>query len=260
MLLAIDVGNTNVCFALFQQQELVYFWRARTNSNYTVDEWAVWLGQLLNLHHLSFENIKETILCSVVPNLVNVLQELCQRYLKSVPLVVGSASLNLGILSKIDCPGEEGADMMVNAVAAHTLYKGPLLIIDFGTATTISFVDIDGNFCGTAIAPGINCSLEALYKATAKLPMISITRPQNVIGTNTIDSMMGGLFWGYVAMIEGLVARAQAECAERFKAQKIKVIATGGLGGLIKPATDVIDIYDPNLTLNGLAIIHEQNK
>lgn len=260
MLLAIDVGNTNVCFALFQQQELVYFWRARTDSKYTVDEWAVWLEQILKLHHLSFENIKDTILCSVVPNLIDVLQELCRRYIHSVPFVIGSASLNLGILSKIDRPGEEGADMMVNAVAAHTLYKGPLLIIDFGTATTMSFVDAEGNFCGTAIAPGVNCSLEALYNATAKLPMISISRPQHVIGTNTVDSMMGGLFWGYVAMVEGLVARARIECAERFKVQQIKVIATGGLGGLIKPATDVIDIYDPNLTLSGLAIIHEQNK
>ncbi|MBN9343343.1 MAG: pantothenate kinase [Caedibacter sp. 38-128] len=260
MLLAIDAGNTNVCFALFKQSELVYTWRARTNSKYTADEWAVWLGQLLKLHNLSFEDIKETILCSVVPDLVGSLQEFCRHYINSTPLVVGNSSINLGILSKIDRPGEEGADMMVNAVAAHTLYGGPLLVIDFGTATTMSFIDADGNFCGTAIAPGVNCSLDALYNAAAKLPMISISRPKYIIGTNTVDSMMGGIFWGYVAMIEGLVSRARRECVERFNAQQIKVIATGGLGGLIKPATDVIDIYNPNLTLSGLAIIHERNK
>lgn len=260
MLLAIDAGNTNVCFALFRQRELIYTWRARTNSKYTVDEWAVWFGQILKLHNLSFQDIKETILCSVVPDLMESLQEFCCHYLKSKPLVIGSSSLNLGILSKIDQPGEEGADMMVNAVAAHTLYGGPLLVIDFGTATTMSFIDAEGNFCGTAIAPGVNCSLEALYNAAVKLPMISISQPKHIIGTNTVDSMMAGVFWGYVSMIEGLVTRARKECIERFNTQQIKVIATGGLGGLIKPATEVIGIYDPNLTLNGLAIIHEQNK
>lgn len=260
MLLAIDAGNTNVCFALFKKKELIYTWRARTNSKYTVDEWAVWLGQILKLHNLSFQDIQETILCSVVPDLVESLKEFCCHYINSMPVVIGSSSVKLGILSKIDRPGEEGADMMVNAVAAHTLYGGPLLVIDFGTATTMSFIDGDGNFCGTAIAPGVNCSLEALYNAAAKLPMISISRPKHIIGTNTVDSMMAGVFWGYVAMIEGLVARARQECVERFNTQQIKVIATGGLGGLIKPATDVIDVYNPNLTLSGLAIIHEQNK
>jgi type III pantothenate kinase len=260
MLLAIDAGNTNVCFALFKQRELLHTWRARTNSRYTVDEWAVWLGQILKLHNLSFERIQETILCSVVPDLVESLQEFCCQYINCAPLIIGSPSVKLKILSKIDRPGEEGADMMVNAVAAHTLYEGPLLVIDFGTATTMSFVDAEGNFCGTAIAPGINCSLEALYNAAAKLPMISISRPQHIIGTNTVDSMMAGIFWGYVSMIEGLVIRARIECAERFKAEQIKVIATGGLGGLIKPATTIIDIYNPHLTLSGLAIIHERNK
>ncbi|AIL13052.1 pantothenate kinase [Candidatus Paracaedimonas acanthamoebae] len=260
MLLAIDAGNTNVCFALFKKRELIYTWRARTNSKYTMDEWAVWLGQILKLHNLSFKDIKETILCSVVPDLIESLQELCRHYINSMPLVIGNSSLNLGIISKIDRPGEEGADMMVNAVAAHTLYGGPLLVIDFGTATTMSFIDVDGNFCGTAIAPGVNCSLEALYNAAAKLPMISISRPKYIIGTNTVDSMMAGVFWGYVAMIEGLVSRAREECIERFDARQIKVIATGGLGGLIKPATNIIDIYNPNLTLSGLAIIHERNK
>ncbi|OJX13970.1 MAG: hypothetical protein BGO77_01210 [Caedibacter sp. 37-49] len=260
MLLAIDAGNTNVCFALFREKKLLHTWRARSSFKYTRDEWAVWLGEILKLNSFSFKDVKETILCSVVPDLVESLQEFCHQYLNSVPLIIGSSSINLGILSKIDRPGEEGADMMVNAVAAHTLYSGPLLVIDFGTATTMSFIDREGNFCGTAIAPGVNCSLDALYNAAAKLPMISVSRPQYVIGTNTIDSMRAGVFWGYVSMIEGLVKRAQAECAERFDAHQLKVVATGGLGGLIKPATDVIDIYNPDLTLNGLAIIHERNK
>ncbi len=260
MLLAIDAGNTNVCFALFKEKKLLHTWRARSSFKYTRDEWAVWLGEILKLNSLTFKDVKETILCSVVPDLVESLQEFCRHYLNSVPLLVGNSSTKLEILSKIDRPGEEGADMMVNAVAAHTLYGGPLLVIDFGTATTMSFIDEAGNFCGTAIAPGVNCSLDALYNAAAKLPMISVSRPQYVIGTNTVDSMRAGVFWGYVSMIEGLVKRARAECAERFDVQQIKVIATGGIGGLIKPATDVIDIYNPDLTLSGLAIIHERNK
>lgn len=260
MLLAIDIGNTNVCFALFKGREILHTWRARTSSKYTRDEWAVWFVQILKLNGLTFEDIKETILCSVVPDVVDILQEFCCHYIKSEPLLIGGTSTKLGIISKIDHPGEEGADMMVNAVAAHTLYGGPLLVIDFGTATTMSFIDEEGNFCGTAIAPGVNCSLEALYNAAAKLPMISLRCPKNVIGTNTVDSMMAGVFWGYVSMIEGLVKRAFIECAERFKVQTIKVVATGGLGGLIKPATDIIDIYNPDLTLSGLAIIHERNK
>lgn len=260
MLLAIDVGNTDVCFALFKKDSLLYKWRARTHTQYTKDEWAIWLRQILEIYNLSFNDINGAIISSVVPIVTESLREFCTTYLNRAPLVVGESSTKTDVLSKIDRPGEEGSDLIVNAVAAHSLYGGPLLIISFGTATTLSFVDYEGHFCGTVIAPGLNCSLEALYRSAAKLPMITIGRTQNIIGTNTHDSMLAGVFWGHVCMVEGLIKRAKKECMERFNAANLKVIATGGLAELIKPTTDIIDMYDADLTLSGLAIIYDKNR
>ena len=254
MLLAIDSGNTNIVFAVYDGDILRGEWRASTDSERTADELGVWLTQLLSIEGLNRLDITSAIVASVVPAMVFSLKTLCRRYFRCEPLVVGDEGVNLGLSILLDRPEEVGADRLVNAVAAHKCYKGPLIVIDFGTATTFDVVDATGNYCGGAIAPGINLSLEALHAAAAKLPRVAIGRPKQVIGRATVPAMQSGIFWGYVGLIEGLVRRIK----EEFGAEML-VVATGGLAPLFADATKVINALDADLTLRGLLEIHRRN-
>lgn len=254
MLLAIDAGNTNIVFAVFDGEQVRGEWRASTDTDRTADELGVWLMQLLTIEKMNREDIDAAIIASVVPAMVFSLKTLCRRYFNCDPLVVGSEGVDLGINIWLDRPEEVGADRLVNAVAAHKCYPGPMIVIDFGTATTFDVIDAEGNYCGGAIAPGINLSLEALHMAAAKLPRVAIGRPRTVIGKATVPAMQSGIFWGYVGLIEGLVKRIQ----EEFGADML-VLATGGLAPLFAEATKDIHKLDPDLTLRGLLEIHRRN-
>lgn len=254
MLLAIDAGNTNIVFAVFDGEQVRGEWRASTHTDRTADELGVWLMQLLTTENLNREDISAVIIASVVPAIVFNLKTLCRRYFGCEPRVVGDEGVDLGIQVLLDRPEEVGADRLVNAVAAHKFYRGPLIVIDFGTATTFDVVDGQGNYCGGAIAPGINLSLEALHMAAAKLPRVAIGRPKQVIGKATVPAMMSGIFWGYVGLIEGLVRRMEEEFGS-----KMLVVATGGLAPLFADATPVINELASDLTLRGLLEIHHRN-
>lgn len=254
MLLAIDSGNTNIVFAVFDGEDIRGEWRASTNSSRTADEFGVWLTQLLSLSGLKPEDITSAIIASVVPALVFNLKSLCRRYFRCEPLVVGDAGVDLGLEILLERPEEVGADRLVNAVAAHHGYDGAVIVVDFGTATTFDVVDEHGNYCGGAIAPGINLSLEAMHMAAAKLPRVAIGRPKEVIGKSTVSAMRSGIFWGYVGLIEGLVRRTKEEFGG-----DMTVVATGGLAPLFREATDIINHLDPDLTLRGLLEIHRRN-
>jgi type III pantothenate kinase len=255
MLLTIDVGNTNTKLAIFDDGVLKGQWRSATDTTRTADEYAVWLTQLMELQGLKRTEIDAAIIASVVPETTFNLVTLCRRYFSIQPLIVGDPGVELGIKALIDNPLEVGADRLVNAVAAQARYGGPLIIVDFGTATTFDLVDSGGNYAGGVIAPGINLSLKALYMAAAKLPRVDIRRPQRVIATNTIQAMQSGIFWGYVGLIEGIVARMRAEAEA-----ELPVIATGGLAPMFAGATNAITTVDSDITLRGLLLIHERNK
>lgn len=255
MLLAIDSGNTNIVFAVYDGETRKGEWRSATNPNRTADEYAVWLTQLMALDGLTRSDVDAAILANVVPAADFSLKSLCRRYFACEPLIVGAPDVDLGIDALVDNPEEVGADRLVNAVGAHNRYPGALIVIDFGTATTFDVIDDAGNYCGGAIAPGINLSLDALDAAAAKLPRVAIHRPSRVIGKGTVTAMQSGIYWGYVALIEGLVARIRAEFGAT-----MTVIATGGLAPLFAEATDVIQALDDDLTLRGLVAIHARNR
>ncbi|MBF0248236.1 MAG: type III pantothenate kinase [Alphaproteobacteria bacterium] len=256
MLLAIDSGNTNTVFAVFGADGAVRGeWRASTTANRTADEYGVWLMRLLELEGIQPADVAAAIVATVVPANLHSLKTLCERYFKATPLVVGEVGVDLGLEIKIPNAAEIGADRLVNAVAAFVRYGWPLICVDFGTATTFDVIDVDGGYMGGAIAPGINLSLEALHLAAAKLPRVAVGRPDKVIGTGTVSAMQSGIFWGYVSMIEGMVARIRAEYGD----PSMKVIATGGLSTLFAEATAVIDGIDRDLTLRGLFQIHQRN-
>lgn len=254
MLLAIDSGNTNVLFAVFDGEEKKGEWRSARAANRTADEYAVWLMHLMAMDGLKPEDIDAAIVANVVPAASYDLRMLCQRYFGVRPLVVGDPEVELGIEIKVNNPEEVGADRLVNAVGAQERYAVPLIIIDFGTATTFDVVDDTGAYAGGVIAPGINLSLEALHTAAAQLPRVAVSRPEKVIGKGTVSAMQSGIYYGYVGLIEGLVARMKTE----LKADA-KVIATGGLAPLFNEATDVIDELDGGLTLRGLLSIYRRN-
>lgn len=254
MLLAIDVGNTNIVFAIFAGETLQGEWRASSDVRRTADEYAVWLTQLMVLNGLSREDIDASIIASVVPEAIFNLVTLATRYFGVKPLIVGDKDLNLGIGIKLDRPDEIGADRLVNAVAAKALLGSPVVVIDFGTATTFDVVDQDGDYAGGVIAPGINLSLQALYMAAAKLPRIAIKQTDTVIGTGTISAMQSGIFWGYIGLIEGLLIRIRSEIGV-----PLKTVATGGLAPLFATATTSFDVVDTDLTLTGLRLIHSRN-
>jgi type III pantothenate kinase len=254
MLLAIEQGNTNTLFAVHDGERWSAQWRAATHSSRTADEYAVWLSQLLAMAGLQLGVFNGCIISSVVPQSVFNLRNLARRYLKVEPLVIGE-NAELGIPVRIDKPSEAGADRLVNAIGAHVAYPGDLIIIDSGTATTFDIVAADGGFEGGVIAPGINLSMEALHAAAAKLPRVAIQRPLSVVGTDTVGAMQSGVFWGYIGLIEGLIARIKAE-----RAQPLTVVATGGVASLFQGATEAIDRFDPDLTIRGLLEIWRRNR
>ena len=255
MLLAADVGNTNVVFALFEGREIKARWRIATDPRRTGDEYAVWLLRLLELQGHAREDIDRIIIGSVVPRSIHNLTVLAQKYFGIDPLIAGQDAAEWGIAIDVDDPRTLGADRALNTIAAHAKYEGDLIVIDFGTATTIDAVDFTGAYKGGIIAPGINLSLDALVGNTAKLPRIAIRKPddENVIGRNTEDQMLIGVFWGYVALIEGLVDRMRRQIG-----RPAKVVATGGLALLFDEITDLFDEVDSDLTLDGLAMLAER--
>lgn len=253
MLLAIEQGNTNTLFAVHDGTDWIAQWRAATDSSRTADEYAVWLSQLLNMAGLALGAFNGCIVSSVVPQSVFNLRNLARRYLHVEPLVIGE-NVDLGIPIRIDKPSEAGADRLVNAVGAHIVYPGPLIVIDSGTATTFDVIGADGGFEGGVIAPGINLSMEALHNAAAKLPRVAIQKPQRVVGTDTVGAMQAGVFWGYVALIEGLIARIKAE-----RNENLTVVATGGVASLFHGATMAIDHFDSDLTIRGMLEIWRRN-
>jgi type III pantothenate kinase len=256
MLLAIDSGNTNLVCAVYDGDRLCGSWRAATNPHRTADEYAVWLLQLMAWSGLAPQDIDAAIIGSVVPETTFNLIRLCQRYFSSEPLIVGRPDCLLGIGIDLDMPQQEiGADRVANAVAAQDRYRPPLIVLDFGTATTFDILDRAGNYCGGIIAPGINLSLRALDMAAARLPRIGIRRPPTVVGRSTVPAMESGVFWGYVGLVEGIVQRIRAE-----RGEAMEVIATGGLAPLLAGATEVIAHIDPDLTLWGLRLIHQRNR
>ncbi|MGH1481110.1 MAG: type III pantothenate kinase [Geminicoccales bacterium] len=246
LLLAVDVGNTNTVFAIYSDKKPLGQWRISTIRDRTGDEYAAALTQLMTLGGIDHRTVQDVVISSVVPQALPALKGMCAHVFDCTPQIVGD---NLGVTVEIaiDNPREVGADRLVNAVAAHSRYGGPLIVVDFGTATTFDVVDGDGRYCGGVIAAGINLSLEALNRAAAKLPRVAVERPERVIGGSTVTAMQSGVYWGYVSMIEGMVQRIQTE----FGAE-MTVVATGGLGGLFADATDRIEHYDRDLTMAGL--------
>lgn len=255
MLLAIEQGNTNTLFAVHDGETWIAQWRSATESTRTADEYAVWLSQLFEMNGLTMKSLSGCIISSVVPQSIFNLRNLSRRYLGVEPLIIGE-NAELGVAVRIDKPSEAGADRLVNAVGAHIAYPGPLIVIDSGTATTFDIVAADGGFEGGIIAPGVNLSMQALHDAAAKLPRIAIQRPERnrVVGTDTVTAMQSGVFWGYIGLIEGLIGRIKAERGEH-----LTVVATGGVVSLFEGATDMIDHYDPDLTIRGLLEIHRRN-
>jgi len=250
MLLAIDAGNTNVVFALVDGAEIRTRWRIATDPRRTADQYAVWLYQLLELEGLSKADVSKVIIGTVVPRALHNLEVLASKYFGVEALVAGKGAAEWPIRLDVDEPHNVGADRALNAIAAHFKYPGDLIVVDFGTATTFDRVGSDGAYRGGIIAPGINLSLDALVSAAAKLPRIAIEAPTNgsVIGRTTADQMLIGIYWGYVAMIEGLVARMKAEIGGA-----ATVVATGGLASLFDERTDAFDAIEPDLTIQGLA-------
>ena len=255
MLLVADVGNTNVVFALYEGREIRARWRIATDPRRTGDEYAVWLMQLLEIEGLGRTDIDRIIIGTVVPRAIHNLTVLSEKYFDITPLVAGYGEACWNFQIDVDNPRSLGADRALNALAAHAKFDGDLIIVDFGTATTFDAIDFNGAYKGGIIAPGINLSLDALVGKTAMLPRIAIEAPRSrsVVGTNTEDQMLIGVFWGYVAMMEGLIERMKNEIG-----RDVRVVATGGLAILFDEHTDVFDAVDPDLTLDGLAILAER--
>jgi type III pantothenate kinase len=245
-LLAIDVGNTNTVFALYQDRVQQAQWRVSTVRSRTADEHAAALTQLMALKGYAHLDVHAAVISSVVPDATKPLRGMCQDFFGCPTQVVGQ-DLDVTIDIAIDNPREAGTDRLCNAVAAHKLYGGPLIVVDFGTATNFDVVDAEGRYCGGAIAAGIGLSLEALHQAAAKLPRIAVERPPTVIGRSTLTAMQSGVYWGHVGMIEGMVARIKDEYGA-----PMKVIATGGLASLFAGASDAIERVDQDLTITGL--------
>ena len=254
MLLAIDVGNTDITLGVFEGEKLRATWHMATGIHRRADEYAALLLNLLHHQGLDTSDIKDIALCSVVPPLIATFEDLFQRYFHTSPLVVG-AGVKTGVRIRLDNPREAGADRIVNAAAAHHLYGGPVIIADFGTATTFDTVSKEGDYLGGAIAPGIVTAAEALFMQAAMLPRVELTRPKHAIGINTTSAMQSGLIFGYVGLVEGIVTRIQQELGE-----KTRVVATGGYAELIAKETNIIDIVNPDLTLMGLRLIYLMNK
>ena len=253
MIIVIDVGNTNIVVGAFEGNELIRSWRMSTDFQRSSDETGIFFSQLLAHSGLQICDIEAVVVSSVVPQIMFSLERAIKRYLKHTPIIIGK-DVNTGLRILTDNPSEVGADRIVNAVAVHNLYPGDSIIIDFGTATTFCALKANGDYLGGVICPGIKIALDALIEKTAKLPKIELIRPENVIGTNTVNSMQSGAIYGYAGQIESIVSRIHKQMGPA------QVIATGGVASLVKEATDVIDILDPNLTLKGLKLLYDMNQ
>lgn len=254
MILVMDVGNTNISIGIYQEEHLKQHWRLKTDTLKTEDEYAMQLSALFTHTGLSFKDIQGIIISSVVPPIMFSLEMMCRKYFSIEPIVVGPG-VKTGLNIKCENPREIGADRIVNAVAAIQEYGSPLIVVDFGTATTYCYIDESGDYMGGAIAPGISISMEALFTKASKLPRIEIARPQSVIGKNTVSSMQVGIVYGYVGQVEGIVQRMRQQSKE-----DALVVATGGLANMIAKESNIIDVVDPFLTLKGLYLIYKRNQ
>lgn len=255
MLLAIDVGNTTIVMGVFDNQnKLKGTWRIATGVHRMADEYALVMNDLFEMKGISRSEITDVVLCSVVPPLVGVFSDACKRYFNADALTV-EAGVKTGVRICMDNPKEVGTDRVVNAVAAHQLYGGPVIVIDLGTATTFDVVSAEGDYIGGVISPGISIATEALFSRTAALPRVELTHPKRTIGTNTIAAMHSGIVFGYAGLIENIVNRIQKELGT-----KARVVATGGYASLLAQETSVIEVVNQDLTLDGLRFIYEMNK
>lgn len=254
MLLVIDVGNSNIVLGVYDGKVLLHSWRLSTDKSRTSDEYAVLLHSLFAQEGIIFSSVKASIISSVVPPLTGVMEAISHDFFNLTPFVVGPG-IKTGMIIHYDNPREVGADRIVNAVAGYEKHKCPLVIVDFGTATTFDYVNAKGEYCGGAIAPGLAISVEALFQRASKLPRIDIIKPPHIIAKNTVNSMQAGIFFGYVGLVDGIVERIRLESNEAFR-----VIATGGLANLIAPESKTIEEVDDNLTLEGLRILYERNR
>ena len=255
MLLAIDTGNTNTLFAIHDGKDWVVEWRIATNATRTADEYAVWFHQLMDMQGLKLSDLDACVISTVVPQSLFNMRNLARRHLNVEPIIIGDEGVKIGVGVRVDNPKEVGADRLVTALGAIKKYKGNLIIIDSGTATTFDVVSEDKHFEGGIIAPGINLSVKALHEAAAQLPRIAILKPNNVIGKNTVEAMQSGIFWGYIGLIDGLVHKIIEEDGRKFT-----VIGTGGVASLFQGASETIEHYDSNLTIDGLLEIWRLNK
>ncbi len=255
MLLAIDCGNTNTVFSLWDGSRFVATWRTATEHQRTADQYYVWLSSLMGLQKID-ATVTAVIISSTVPRVVFNLRVLCNRYFDCRPLVVGKPECRLPVEVRVDAGTQVGPDRLVNTVAGHDLYGGDLIVVDFGTATTFDVVAPDGAYEGGVIAPGVNLSMEALHMAAAALPHVDVTRPETVVGRNTVACMQSGIFWGYVGLVGGICARIREE-----RGRPMRVVGTGGLAPLFASGEDALfDAIEPELTMHGLRIIHDFNK
>ena len=257
MLLVIDVGNTNIVFGVYKDDELLYNWRITSDKDRTSDEYGLLFDQIFKFNRLKVEDVQNIIISSVVPPLMHTLPTMSRRYFNIEPIVVGPG-IKTGIDIKYDNPKEVGADRIVNAVSAYKKYGGPLIIVDSGTAITFDAVAIDGSYLGGVITPGIKISSEALFSRTAKLPKVEISKPEKIIGKNTVNSIQSGLVYGYIGMIDYIINKIIKEM--NYEEDRVKIVATGGFSSLVSSESKYIDIIDSLLTLEGLRIIYERNR
>ena len=254
MLLAIDCGNTNTVFSIWDGESFIANWRTATEWQRTADQYYVWLSSLMNFQKLDVV-IDEVIISSTVPRVVFNLRVFADRYFGCRPLVVGKDGCDLPVDVRVDAGTAVGPDRLVNTVAGYDLHGGDLIVVDFGTATTFDVVDSDGAYIGGVIAPGVNLSLEALHQAAAALPNVDVRKPEQVIGTNTIACMESGVFWGYVGLINGITTRIMEE-----RGRTLKIIGTGGLAPLFQQGHALFDVFEDELTIHGLVVINAFNR
>ncbi|MCI5857852.1 MAG: type III pantothenate kinase [Agathobacter sp.] len=255
MILTIDVGNTNITCGIFEREEIAASFRITTKIPRTSDEYGMIISNLLERNSLNPKDVEDAIICSVVPNVMHSLEGALIKYFNIKPIIV-EAGVKTGIKIVTPNPQQIGADRIVDAVAGYELYGGPVIVIDFGTATTYDYVDENGAFLGGVTAPGIRISAKALWEDAAKLPEIEIKKPENVLGKDTISSMQSGLVYGQIGQTEYIIKRAKEEMGR----EDAKVVVTGGLGRIIANETSYVDVYDPNLTLKGIFLVYKKNR